>query len=81
MRVTPRYFLLFVAIIKDIVFIIFSQPVYCLYIGGVLHFLVNFLSNHFPEDVYQLQLFAGQIIGQHFFVFVCLFGWLVGFSR
>ena len=35
-RVTPRYFLLFVPIVKGVVFLIFSQPVYPLCIGKLL---------------------------------------------
>ena len=45
-----------VTILKGVVSLILSQSVYHLYIGGllILFFLVNLVSSHFTEGVYQL---------------------------
>ena len=37
-RVTPRYFILVMAIVEDVVCLFLSQPVCCLYIVGLLIF-------------------------------------------
>jgi hypothetical protein len=62
-RVTPRCFILFVAIVKGVVPQIYSQPVYHLYKGRLQIFLVNFVFSHFTEDVYQLQESSGRFLG------------------
>jgi hypothetical protein len=56
-RVTQRYFILFVAIVKGVIFLILSQSVNCLYKGGLQGVLI----------------FVCFVLLLLLFLFVCLF--------
>ena len=56
--VTPRYFMLFVAIVKGDVFLISPKPLYDLCIGGLLFFF-DLVSCHITEGRSSLVEFFG----------------------
>ena len=51
-RVIPRYFILFLAIVKGIVYLISFSAFLSLYKWRLMIFWVNFISSHFTEVVY-----------------------------
>jgi hypothetical protein len=57
-RIKPRYFVLFVAILKGVASLIFFSVCCRLYIGGLLFFSVNFVSSHFGEGIHDLYEFS-----------------------
>ena len=62
-RVTLRYFILFVAIVKGVVSLFFlSLFVICIK-EGYWFVWVNFIFSHFSEVVYQLEKFSGRVFG------------------
>ena len=73
-RVTPRYFVLFVTIVKGIVFLIsFSACLSFVWRKDNWFVWVNFILSHFGKVVYQLKKFHGR-----FCLFFCLFCFVFG---
>ena len=65
-RVTPRYFISFVAIVNGAVSLISSSAhLLFAYSMAIDFFSVNFVCSHLVEGVYQLWEFPGRVFGGH----------------
>ena len=53
-RITPRYFILFVAIVKGVLFMIAFSACLTFLHRWATDFFVNLVSSHFTEGVYEL---------------------------